>query len=121
MTATTLTYSAPCTACGETDHDRTACEYRPTSVRVGETSLPDVHGWRATITYRDGITTTSELSWDPRARRFEMFGVIGTDGRWHYVRWTGRQPVDRTLSGARAYALAFFNGADLPPTEENGS
>lgn len=121
-----LTYSPPCTACGEDDHARPACPYPdaiPTIVGYHEVNLPDVVGWRWSAIHPDGSAFDTELLADPyddhRLSTYAMrrVGPDGAEGRWTPMRWRGRQPIGG-IDGARRYALAFAHGADLPPTTE---
>lgn len=109
-----LTYSAPCTACGEDGHGREACPYGvPVVESFEERANPAAIGWRFTTAYPDGARSQWELVAEPDTGRIVAAGRCGDDGRWITTPWRGHRPP--TLAAARAYAWAFAHGADLPP------
>ena len=119
-----LTYSAPCTASGESQHDRTECEYAPEIRGFEERSNPAATGWYWGSVSPDFPSTEHELTFDPYNDRISTYGVRTVDAetgdfrQWTHMAWRGRQPIERGIRGARAYAIAFVYGADLPPTED---
>lgn len=94
-----LTYSPPCTGCGDSDHDRTECAYAPTVRGFEERSTPMATGWRWVNVYPDGNVTEWELITDPyNGHRLAAYGHRSTDADgnlrpWANGRWRGRQPV----------------------------
>lgn len=116
-----LTYAAPCTACGEDGHARPDCPYGvPRVVEFVEMANPAAIGWRFSTTYSDDDRvppSTWELVADPATGRLLTCARQRPDGGWAPMGWRGHQPPD--LAGARAYALAYAHGAEMPDAARN--